>query len=375
MDAETKRGTNKRLIRELNEFNKTEKISNNAWSYVYSPEVMKYVLEEICQEYSIDFRYHSRVFSANVVNGSVKSVQIASFSGMEEFSADLFIDASGNGDLGAFAGAEFRYGHPETGLTQPMTMMGLLTGIDKEKVSEYIHNIGSSGKISHTSKLELLSLMKSHGIHPSYEAPTLWHLGGDLYGLMAIHVYKANSTDSGDVTKATVEGRKELFHMIRKMSEIEGWENVHLVATAEQIGIREGRRISGLYRVTRDDLIAGTRHNDGICRVTLAMDVHSTDPQKGKAVTDEINVKTKPYDIPARALVSKDIKNLLMAGRCISGDFFAHASYRVTGNSVASGEGAAYAAWLTLKKGFQAGSDQWRSAFKDFKTRQIEIEY
>jgi hypothetical protein len=48
----------------------------------------------------------------------------------------------------------------------------------------------------------------------------------------------------------------------------------------------------------------------------------------------------KPYDIPLRALIAKDVDGLMMAGRCISGDFFAHASYRVTGNAVAMGEAA-----------------------------------
>jgi succinate dehydrogenase/fumarate reductase flavoprotein subunit len=55
---------------------------------------------------------------------------------------------------------------------------------------------------------------------------------------------------------------------------------------------------------------------------------------------DSHGVKSKPYDIPLRCLIAKDVKGLMMAGRCISGDFFAHASYRVTGNSVAIGEAA-----------------------------------
>jgi len=59
----------------------------------------------------------------------------------------------------------------------------------------------------------------------------------------------------------------------------------------------------------------------------------------------------KPYDIPLRALIAKDVDGLMMAGRCISGDFVAHASYRVTGNAVAMGEAAgAVAAISALSK-------------------------
>jgi len=59
---------------------------------------------------------------------------------------------------------------------------------------------------------------------------------------------------------------------------------------------------------------------------------------------ESTDIKTLPYDIPMRSLIAKDVDGLMMAGRCISGDFFAHASYRVTGNAVAMGEAAGYVA-------------------------------
>ena len=56
-------------------------------------------------------------------------------------------------------------------------------------------------------------------------------------------------------------------------------------------------------------------------------------------------------DIPMRALIAKDVAGLLLAGRCISGDFIAHSSYRVTGNAVPMGEAAGVAAALAAKSG------------------------
>src|SRR6185369_14014996 len=64
---------------------------------------------------------------------------------------------------------------------------------------------------------------------------------------------------------------------------------------------------------------------------------------------DEEGVTAKPYDIPLRALIARDVDNLMMAGRCISGDFIAHASYRVTGNAVAMGEAAGVVAALAAQ--------------------------
>jgi hypothetical protein len=80
------------------------------------------------------------------------------------------------------------------------------------------------------------------------------------------------------------------------------------------------------------------------------VDIHSTNPAKGKSY-DSGGRRAKPYDIPLRALIAKDINGLLMAGRCISGDFVAHSSYRVTGNAVAMGQAAGVAAALAAKSG------------------------
>jgi hypothetical protein len=116
------------------------------------------------------------------------------------------------------------------------------------------------------------------------------------------------------------------------------------VASCEQIGVREGRRIHGHYTVTDSDLIMGVRHKDAICRVTFGIDIHAATAQKNKEAalsnTNDAGLRAKPYDIPIRALIAKDVDGLLMAGRCISGDFIAHASYRVTGNAVAMGQAA-----------------------------------
>src|SRR5690606_28349462 len=112
-----------------------------------------------------------------------------------------------------------------------------------------------------------------------------------------------------------------------------------IVVTGAQLGIREARRVRGLYTITSDDLIRGARFDDAVCRVTFSVDVHSLEKRDGGGYSN-YEIKAKPYDIPLRSLIARDVNGLMMAGRCISGDFFAHASYRVTGNAVAMGETA-----------------------------------
>ena len=120
-----------------------------------------------------------------------------------------------------------------------------------------------------------------------------------------------------------------------------------LFRSAEQIGVRDGRRIVGRYVVNKEDLIKGARYDDAVVRATFGVDIHATTADHNqKAATHATGIKVKPYDIPLRALIAKDVDGLMMAGRCISGDFIAHASYRVTGNAVGMGEGAGVIAAL-----------------------------
>ena len=79
----------------------------------------------------------------------------------------------------------------------------------------------------------------------------------------------------------------------------------------------------------------------------MGIDTHST--KAGKDYEDG-GFKVLPYDIPIGALIAKDIDGLLMAGRCISGDFIAHSSYRVTGNAAAMGNAAGVTAAVAAQK-------------------------
>jgi hypothetical protein len=125
------------------------------------------------------------------------------------------------------------------------------------------------------------------------------------------------------------------------------WAGIQLAATAEQIGVRDGRRIAGRFTVTKEDLIKGARYDDGVVRPTFSVDIHALTAEHNKeAGYTNRGIKVIPYDIPLRALIAKDVDGLMMAGRCISGDFIAHSSYRVTGNAVAMGEAAGVTAAL-----------------------------
>jgi hypothetical protein len=254
------------------------------------------------------------------------------------------VDCTGDGDLGAVAGCESDFGHPETGRTQPMTLMALVTGIVPADVQAFYRE--QDGQPWAPPKDLLRAEMERGGHSPSYGKPTLFRVRDDLFALMTNHEYGFRGIDARDVTRATLHARQEIHALINGLRSLGGvWRNLRLVATGAQIGVREGRRIRGLYAVTSDDLRDGRTHPDAVCRVTFGIDVHSTDPNKEKGI-EKSGFRAKPYDIPLRSLIAGDVPGLMMAGRCISGDFIAHSSYRVTGNAVAMGEAAGITAAL-----------------------------
>lgn len=312
----------------------------------FHSEEMKIVLEELCLQENVTVLLNTRVVDTQVIDGRISMVVVSSAEGLQALPAAMFVDATGNGDVGMLAGCGFDVGD-DHGRTQPLSLIALLTGVDANEVAEFI----SGGEGGTQRKQNLLQLLESLGLSPSYQSPTLMHIRNEVYAFMANHQYNVPPGNQTLMSEAIVQARREIYEMVNTLRQSGGiWKNIDLVTTGADIGIREGRRIHGLYKVTVDDLINGKRHNDPACTVTFDVDVHSVDPKSFKGY-DNQGVNVKPYDIPMEALVARDVEGLLMAGRCISGDFISHASYRISGCCVAMGESAGkYAAKLIRER-------------------------
>lgn len=314
----------------------------------YDPEVMKLVLEELCGAAGVGIQLHTRVCAAdrNAAN-RLTHVVTESKSGRTAVRGKIFIDCTGDGDLGAAAGCGYDWGNPETGRTQPLTLMALVAGLIPAEIAAFYRADESHDWAGPKDRLR--AAMERGGQAPSYAKPTLFRLRDDLFALMANHEYGYRGIDTGDVTQATLHARRELHQLVAGLRTLGApWQNLHIVATSAQIGVRDGRRLHGRYTVTAADLRTGRYHADAVCQVTFPMDVHATDPHQGKGI-EPASWRAQPYDIPLRALLAADVDGLLMAGRCISGDFIAHSSYRVTGNAVAMGQAAGITAALAAR--------------------------
>lgn len=313
---------------------------------VFDIEPAKYFLEKICIEAGVRIRLHTKLAAAvkNEKN-RIEAIITESKSGREAWKAKVFIDCTGDGDLAAFAGCGFDTGREENGEVQPMSVSALIYGVKASVVADLLRK--DTGGDAH--KERLLNILQSSGNTSSYSKASLFQLHDDAFLLMANHEYHVPADDAEAITKATISGRAEIQRHIETLRNSgENWKNLKTGATSSYIGVREGRRIHGLYKITVQDVEEGREHPDAVCKSTFSVDIHSTNPEKHRGYSNEGH-SAKPYDIPLRAMIAKDVNNLMMAGRCISGDFYAHASYRVVGNAAAMGEAAGYCAALAAK--------------------------
>lgn len=301
------------------------------WSF--DPEAMKFLLEELCSEAGVQVQLHTRLVAAQVDgDATIRTVQTESRSGRQAWSSRLYIDCTGDGDLARHAGCGFDLGHPETGDLQPASMTVLVTGLHFDALEPFV------GGGLYEPKKRLAQAIRDAGLEPSYGLPVLFHVYDDLYAFIPNHQYGVPCDDAAALTRATFEARRECHAVVTALRQRGGcWSDMRIVATTEHLGMREGRRIHGLYTVSQEDMLQGVLHDDAVCRVTFGFDVHNT-RRNEYGSSQQNKIQAKPYDIPLRSLIARDVNNLMMAGRCVSGDFFAHSSYRVTGNAAAMGE-------------------------------------
>ncbi len=332
-------------------------------SITYEPEGMKLLLEDLLVEAGVKFQLHTRVAAAYREGRRLTTIVTESKSGRQAWRAPVFIDTTGDGDLGALAGCEWEIGQGQDCPCQPMSLNALLVCKDAAALAPFIH-VSDPDKTVGPSKQAFLAEIKRAGFFPSYSSPTLWQVRDNLLLVMMNHEFSIKPWDAAQVTEATVHARGEMNRIVNALRALGGpWKGIQIAATAEQIGVRDGRRIRGRYIVTEADLIMGARHEDAVARATFGVDIHAVTAERNKTQSiDNKGIKVKPYDIPLRALIARDVDGLMMAGRCISGDFIAHASYRVTGNSTAMGEAAGAVAAIAAKARRLPHEVEWTEA-------------
>jgi hypothetical protein len=257
----------------------------------------------------------------------------------------VVVDCTGDGDVAARSGAAFECGRAGDGLVQPMTLMFEVegTGDFGQESAPALYDAMTAAIAEHALDVELPFGRVDY-------AP--WLIALPAAGCAAVqltHVYRLNPLDPADLTAGTLAARRQVDEALSVLRHVPGLANVRLRRAAAQIGVRETRRVLGRYQLSLEDLTAGRSFPDGVASCAFGVDIH--EPAPGAGVPSGHGARMQPYEIPYRCLVPAEVGNLLVAGRCISGTHEAHASYRVTGTCVATGQAAGLAAAWAAERG------------------------
>ena len=312
----------------------------------FEMETVKLVLEEMMDEAGVQLLYHTMAADTIVHNNQVDGIIIESKSGRQAVLAKRTIDCTADADIAARGGAAFHKGRDEDGLMQPVTLMFRVGGIDNDKVNKLREQEG--WKFSRT----IARAIEAGDLDPFHTMMSgLWWCPQrpDQLGVNYTNLTGIDATNAADITRATIECRKQVFQTIAAFRKhFDGWQNAYLIDTAPYMGTRETRRIVGRECLTIDDVRTCRKSQRGIAKGSFYVDVHGPKGASQASYGDEQLPKGDHYDIPYGCLVPQKIENLLVAGRCISIDHFALGSMRVMYQCMATGEAAGLAAAQSL---------------------------
>jgi hypothetical protein len=277
------------------------------YSYAIDVERFKYVTLKMCVDAGVQIRFHTYFGDSLVEDGALRGVIVENKSGRQALLARVVVDASGDADVAARAGAPFWQTRRDEA---PRLTDGLMYRIEfgaSRPEGTFACDFGTSAVV--------------------------WGPG----------VPAMDATDAEALSRAEIDARLRLYEdFAKKQAEHPELADARLVETPPLLGIRQTRFVEGEYKLTADDALTGRRFDD-VVAISSCPIIHYYGYRR--------YLEHEGYDIPYRCLVPKTIENLLVAGRCISSEQQPYESHRAMAPIMAIGQAAGAAAALCARTG------------------------
>jgi len=289
---------------------------NRYGDYAVDAEMFKWQAAEMLEELGAEVLLHTLVCAPITEGGCVRGVFTESKSGRQAIRAAVVVDCTADADLAFRAGCECDND------THDVTLRVIVDGIDRAKVAAFEQESPEHFRevVAEAGKLN----------------------GGVMLGSIR-HLQGVDVTDAAAISRAETQLRRDYFRALHYLrSHMPGWEDARIKETLPQFGVRQSRRIRGGYTLTNDDLRSSRHFEDSVARLGASL--------LGYELYDPTGLD---YDIPFRCLVPRDVDGLLVAGRCISADYFAENSLRLIVPCLATGQAAGIAAALAARQNSQ----------------------
>lgn len=349
------------LIAELQDIDGQVTYQNNpGW---FNPELAKIALDRLMEKAGVDLLFGAELQDALLDNKVIKSIRIKQKILSEHIDKlqDILlvnigtryvIDATGNCEIGKICNCEFL----ENSETQPASLRFIMGGVDINRFADWLKNFDTDrdvttveniGGVIHLSTAYTWDTDRKWALAPLFEYAVTKGILKDsdrnYFQLFTV----AGMTDSIAFNCPRIVENKDYSATLRLAREsilrlsnfcknyLPGFENAYISNIADMLGIRVSRRIKGKYVYTIEDLKSGKKFENPVVISNYPVDVHSKDKNKSTLH------KVQDYQLPIESLMSADIKNLFVAGRCLSADFMAQGALRVQASCFSMGEGIA----------------------------------
>ncbi len=344
--------------------------NNQGW---FNPELTKIALDNLMAKANVEvfFDTHIRdvILDKRLIRGIIISKEMLSVYNekIEEQNKELLvsieakyvIDATGNCEIGKLCGCEFLEKKHEQ---QPVSLRFMMSGIDVPHFAEWLKEFDKDRNVTtvedidgfiHLSTAYTWDKDKKWALSPLFEDAVSKGILKDhdrnyfqiftVAGMPSTIAFNCprvidytETLDVRNMSKALQLARKNIFRLAEFCRiYLPGFENAYISNIADMLGIRVSRRIKGKYVYTIDDVKSGKRFHNPVVISDYPVDVHSKDRDKSTLQL------VQDYQLPLESLMSADIDNLFVAGRCISADFMSQGALRVQASCFSMGEGIA----------------------------------
>ena len=367
------------LINELKELGgQTTYQDNPAW---FNPELAKIALDNLMRKANVEVFFDTHIIAVKIKNKNIKKIklskEILSVSTDEidmekkkllvSIEARYVVDATGNCEIGKISNCRFLEKNDEF---QPVTLRFMMGGIDLNVFSKWLEEYDTDRNVTtierknghvHLSTAYTWDKDRKWALEPIFEDAVkkkilkrydtnyfqIFTVPG-MSGTVAFNCPRIidynNSLEITSISKALILARQNIYRYLKFCRVyFPGFENAYISNIADMLGVRASRRIRGKYIYTVEDLKSGKKFDNPAVISDYPVDVHSN-KKNGSTLKSY-----KEYQLPIESLMSDDIDNLFVAGRCLSADYMAQGALRVQSSCFSMGEAVAKYIYCLIK--------------------------
>lgn len=310
-------------------------------------EKLKRIYDGMLTSSEVIFSFENHILSIEKKNGKITHAVIMGKENIFAVEAKVFIDATGDGTLAVWAGADYDKGD-ENGRMMPGSLCTLWGDIDWSRA---VVELGKDpdNRMLYKAFEDGVFTVKDPGL------PGMWKREDGYGGGNIGHVFGVDGTDEQSITKGIIDARARMTeYEYYYRNYLEGYENTRLLSSGAVLGIRETRRIFCEYNMTVKDYFEQSNFEDEIGRYNYPIDVHAAvigEKEKYPNIYAKGYPEGKSYGISYRALLPVNTENVLVCGRCIGAEREMMGSLRVMPGCFITGMAAGVAAALSALKG------------------------